>query len=123
MLIVYVYMLVALVTGVSAMLKGAFWPGLVGALAPIECVLAAGGVRGSLAVGTRSQKIGGLIAGTIGLAIGLVLLYVTGYHVILFGLDLTGAVWGAIGALLGLVFTPGNFGLRNPGQGRQTGQQ
>jgi hypothetical protein len=106
MWVLYVYGLLVVVTGVSSLLKGAMWPGTAGILGPALCTFAGSGVRGSFMVGTRGQKLGGLVGGGVFLALGSVLLYLSGYRVSIFGVEIDGVAWGLLGAVLGFVFTP-----------------
>jgi hypothetical protein len=56
-MLVYIYMVLTLVMGGSAVWKGALYPGLAGIVGPILCWFAASGLKGSLMVGTSSQKL------------------------------------------------------------------
>src|SRR5262249_19713369 len=98
--------LVVVVTALSTILKGALWPGVAGLIGPALCFWAGSGVKGSLLVGTRPQKVFGLVAGAVFLAVGTALLWASGYWVTLFGVALGGVAWGLLGAALGFVFTP-----------------
>lgn len=106
MWVMYVFGLLVIVTGGSAILRGATWPGIAGLIGPGLCFWAGSGVKGSLLVGTRGQKIGDLVAGAVFLAAGSAILYQSGYRVLIYSLEIDGVMWGMLGAALGLVFTP-----------------
>ena len=111
MAVIFLFIVLVIITGASALIKGAVWAGLAGLVGPLLCLFAGGGVRGSFLVGTRDQKIGGLIAGAVCFAVGMAMLYATGFSVRLFALELTGIEWGAVGAGVGLLFTTRSLAL------------
>jgi hypothetical protein len=104
--IIWLYGLLVLVTGIAAIFRGAWWPGAAGLIGPTLCWWAGSGIRGSFMVGTSGQKIGGLVAGAIFASVGLSLLYYSGYWVRLFSVELDGIAWGLLGLAIGFVFTP-----------------
>ena len=103
--LLYIYMVIAVLAGISAVVKGAVYAGIVGIVAPMLCWWAASGLKGSLMVGTPGQKIGGLAAAIAFAAAGFGLVYHSGYWVSLFGYDLTGVTWCAIGGVVGFIAT------------------
>ena len=103
--LLYIYMLIAVLAGISALVKGAVYAGIAGIVAPMLCWWAASGLKGSLMVGTTSQKIGGLAAAIMFAAVGFGLVYHSGYWVSLLGYDLTGVTWCAIGIVVGFIAT------------------
>jgi hypothetical protein len=115
MWVMYIYGLLVLVTAGSALLTaGLTFPGIAGLAGPALCFWSGSGVKGSLLVGTRSQKIGGLVAGAVFLAAGLAMLYFSGYWVRLWSVELDGVTWGVIGAVLAFIFTPRSMAEASP---------
>jgi hypothetical protein len=105
MWIQYIYLVLTVVMGIAAIVKGAVYPGVAGLIGPTLCWFAGSGLKGSLLVGTRSQKLGGLGAAVVFLIIGVGLVYHSGYWVSIFGYDLSGVAWSAIGLAAGFLFT------------------
>jgi hypothetical protein len=62
-------------------------------------------------VGTGSQKLGGLATAIVFLVIGFGVVYHFGYWASIFGYDLTGVAWCAIGLSAGFLFTKGEYAL------------
>jgi hypothetical protein len=52
-MLVYIYNVLTVVLGISALAKGAIYPGIAGIIGPILCWFAASGLKGSLMVGTE----------------------------------------------------------------------
>ena len=104
-MLVYIYTLLTLVMGISALVKGAIYPGIAGIIGPILCWFAASGLKGSLMVGTRGQKLGGLAAAVVCVGTGVGLVYHSGYWVGLFGYSFTGITWCVVGLVAGWVST------------------
>src|SRR2546425_13223215 len=104
-MLVYIYMVLTVVMGISALVKGATYPGIAGIVGPTLCWFAASGLKGSLMVGTTGQKLGGLAAAIVFTAAGIGLVYHSGYWVGLFGYDLTGVTWCVIGLVAGWIST------------------
>ena len=109
----YIYILLTVAMGIAAIFKGAVYPGIAGLIGPTMCWFAGSGLKGSLLVGTGSQKLGGLATAIVFLVIGFGVVYLSGYWVSIFGYDLTGVAWCAIGLV-------GDFSLprRNTRSGR-----
>jgi hypothetical protein len=105
MWIMYVYGVLVVVTAIGALIRGAIWPGAAGLIGPLLCWWAGAGIRGSFMVGSRRQKIGGLIAGAAFTLVGLGVLYLSGYRVIIFSLELGGMAWGLLGTAVGFFCT------------------
>ncbi len=107
-MLVYVYTIYTLMTlamGASALWKGAIYPGIAGIVGPALCSFAASGLKGSLMVGTSAQKLGGLGAAIAFVAVGLGIVYHSGYWVGLFGHEFTGVTWCLVGLLAGWIST------------------
>jgi len=102
---VVIYTIMTVAMGVSAIVKGAIYPGIAGMVGPILCWFAASGLKGSLLVGTQTQKVGGLIAALAFAGTGFGIVYHSGYWVGIFGLELTGVAWCAIGLVAGYIST------------------
>src|SRR6266700_467334 len=96
-MLIYIYMMLTLAMGISALYKGAIYAGIVGIIGPTLCWFAASGLKGSLMVGTSTQKIGGLAAAIAFVAVGIGIVYHSGYWVGLFGYELTGVTWCVVG--------------------------
>jgi hypothetical protein len=101
----YIYMVLTVVMGIAAIVKGAVYPGVAGLIGPTLCWFAGSGLKGSLLIGTGSQKLGGLVAAIVFLIIGLGIVYHSGYWVSIFGYALSGIAWSAIGLAAGFLFT------------------
>ena len=89
MWLLYIYMLMSVLMGIAAMFKGAVYPGIAGIVGPMLSWCAAAGLKGSLMVGTRSQKLWGLASAIVFVVIGFGLVYHSGYWVSIFGYGLT----------------------------------
>lgn len=111
MWIQYIYMVLTVVMGIAAIVKGAVYPGIAGLIGPTMCWFAGSGLKGSLLVGTGSRKLGGLAAAIVFLVIGFGVVYHSGYWVSIFGHKLTGVAWSAIGLAAGFLFTRKNHAL------------
>jgi hypothetical protein len=103
--LVYIYMLLTLAMGISALWKGALYPGIAGIVGPTLCWFAASGLKGSLLVGSSSQRVAGLAAAVALVSIGSGLVYHSGYWVGLFGYAFTGLTWCLVGLVAGWIST------------------
>ena len=103
MWLLYIYMLMSVMMGIAAMFKGAVYPGIAGTVGPMLSWWAAAGLKGSLMVGTQWQKLGGLAAAIVFAAVGIGLVYHSGYWVKIFSLELTGVEWCVIGLVVGYI--------------------
>jgi hypothetical protein len=104
-MLVYIYMLLTLVMGISALMKGAIYPGIAGLIGPTLCWFATSGLKGSLIAGTSGQKLGGLTAAIAFIAVGILIVYHSGYWVGLFGYTFTGVTWCIVGLVAGWIST------------------
>jgi len=104
-MLIYIYMLLTLAMGVSALWKGAIYPGIAGIVGPTLCWFAASGLKGSLLVGTWSQKLAGLGAAIAFVVVGMGIVYHSGYWVGLFGYEFTGVAWCLAGLVAGWIST------------------
>lgn len=104
-MLVYIYMLLTLAMGISALWKGAVYPGIAGIVGPTLCWFAASGLKGSLMVGTWSQKLAGLGLGIAFVAAAVGIVYHAGYRVGLFDLEFTGVTWCLVGLVAGWMST------------------
>ena len=104
-MLIFIYMTMTLLMGISALAKGAIYPGIAGIVGPTLCWFAASGLRGSLMVGDTSQKLGGIGATIIALVIGLGIVYHSGYWVGIFGYSLSGVTWCIVGFAVGWIST------------------
>ena len=100
----YVYMIIALVAGVTALFNTELYIALSGIIAPFIAWWGGSGMRGSF-YGDNKQKIVGIISGIIFLAISLYWINYTNYWVYLFDVGIPGTLWIIIGFLIGLIFT------------------
>lgn len=107
----YTYILLSVIMGIAAIAKGAVYPGIAGLVGPTLCWFAGSGLKGSLSVGTGSQKLGGLAAAIVFLIIGFGVVYHSGYWVSIFGYELTGVAWCAIGLVAGFLLTKKKYVL------------
>jgi len=97
-LLYQIYMILVVTTGISALTKGEIYPGIAGIIGPTLCLFAA--------LGFRNQKMGGLVAAIALAGVGFGIVYDSGFSVGLFGFEITGPVWCAIGLILGFLATP-----------------
>jgi hypothetical protein len=105
MWLLYVYMLLTVVTGISALTKGAIYPGIAGLIGPTLCCVATAGLKGSFMVGPRAQKVGGVAGRIVFACLGIGLVYHSGFWLGLFGVAVSGPTWCVIGLALGYVAT------------------
>lgn len=103
--VLYVYFLLTLITGGSALLNGAIYAGVAGVVGPTLCWVGASGLKGSLMVGTRSQKRAGFVLALISVTIGVGLVYHSGFWLGFFGHTLSGVLWCVVGIVVGWVST------------------
>jgi hypothetical protein len=104
-MLVYIYSVLTITVGISAMWKGAVYPGIAGIIGATLCWFAASGLKGSLMVGTPAQKRHGVLAATVFVAVGIGLVYHSGFWIGLFGVELSGVTWCVIGFAAGYVST------------------
>ena len=104
-MLVSIYMMLTLLMGLSAVWKGAIYPGLAGIAGPALCWFAASGLKGSLMIGTPVQKFAGLGMAIVFVGVGLGIVYHAGYWVGLFGYELTGITWCIVGLAAGWIST------------------
>ena len=104
-MLVYLYTILTVLMGGGVVWQGAIYPGLAGIVGPTLCWFAASGLKGSLMVGTPTQKIGGLVAAIVFAAVGLGIVYHSGYGVTVFGYELSGVAWCLVGLLAGWIST------------------
>ena len=104
-MLLYIYILMTVIMGIAAISKGAVYPGIAGIVGPTVCWFAASGLKGSLIAGDLSQKLFGIAAATVTLALGLGIVYHSGYRVGLFGHWYTGVTWCIVGFAVGWIST------------------
>jgi hypothetical protein len=104
-MLLFIYLSLTVVMGVSAMWKGALYPGIAGIVGPTLCWFAASGLKGSLMIGTSSQKLAGFGAALVLIAVGIGIVYHSGYWVGLFGSEFTGTTWCVVGFVTGWLST------------------
>jgi len=100
-----IHLVLTLLMGGGVVLGGATYAGLAGIVGPMLCFFAASGLKGSLMVGTPTQKFGGLGAALVFAAVGLGIVYHSGYGVVLFGYELSGIAWCLVGFVAGWIST------------------
>ncbi len=104
-MLMYIYILLTLTTGISALVKGSTYAGIAGIIGPTLCCFAASGLRGSLLVGDTSQKQAGVGMAVLLAAVGMGIVYHSGFWVGLFGYPLSGIEWCVVGLVAGWVST------------------
>lgn len=104
-MLIFIYMLLTLAMGGSALWKGYLYPGVAGIVGPSLCWFAASGFKGSLLVGMWSQKLAGLAAAVAFVIVGIGIVYHSGYWVGLFGYEFTGVTWCVVGLVVGWIST------------------
>jgi hypothetical protein len=105
LMLLYIYVLLTIAMGISALSKGAIYPGIAGIIGPTLCWFAASGLKGSLITGTSAQKFGGLGAAIAFVAVGFGIVYHSGYWIGLFGYKFSGVTWCIIGLAAGWIST------------------
>jgi hypothetical protein len=105
MLLTLAYMLLTLAMAGSALWKGAIYPGIAGLVGPTLCWSAASGLKGSLMVGTPRQKLAGMTSAIACVAVGVGIIYHSGYWIGLFGYEFTGITWCLVGLVVGWIGT------------------
>lgn len=104
-MLISIYMMLTLFMGISALAKGAIYPGIAGIVGPSLCWFAASGLKGSFMAGDTSQKLGGIGATIVALAVGLGIVYHSGYWVGIFGYSFSGVTWCIVGFAVGWIST------------------
>lgn len=102
-MLLYVYMLLTLTMAGSALWKGAVYPGIAGLVGPTLCWFAACGLKGLLMVGTSRQKLAGMGSAIAFVAVGVGIVYHSGYWIGLFGYEFTGVTWCLVGLVVGWI--------------------
>ena len=101
----FAYVVVSVVAGISAFGNSSFGVVISGILCPIIAWFGGAGLRGALATGDRKQKITGIVAGIIFLAISLTWINYADYWITMFDMPVSGPVWCGLGFLIGLILT------------------
>ena len=99
------YVVVSVVAGISAFGNTSIGDAISGILCPIIAWFGGAGMRGALVTGDTKQKITGIVAGLIFLAISLFWINYSGYWITLFDMPVSGPVWCGLGFLIGLILT------------------
>ena len=100
----YIYILLALITGITAFFNTSIGTAFSGVIAPLLAWAGGSGLRGSF-YGNNKQKIFGIIFGIILLVISTYWINKTGYWVFFFDFGLSGNLWVLVGFFIGLIFT------------------
>jgi len=108
-LVFIIYVMLTLTMGISALSKGAIYPGIAGIVGPILCWFATGGLKGSFLARPSPQKfarLGAAVTFVALVAVGIGIVYHSGYWVGLFGYGFTGVTWCLVGLVAGWIATP-----------------
>ena len=100
-----IYIVIAIIAGISSIGGTSISVGISGIMAPIIAWFGGSGLRGSFNVGDNKQKITGIIAGIVFLAISLFWINYTGDWKKIFKIEMSGTIWIVIGFLIGLIFS------------------
>jgi hypothetical protein len=100
-MLIMIYLTMTVLMGISALVKGAIYPGIAGIVGPSLCWFAASGLRGSLMVGDRAQKLGGIAATILFSILGVGIVYHSGYWIGLWGHPFSGVTWCIVGFAVG----------------------
>jgi hypothetical protein len=101
----FIYTMLTLTMGISALVNGAIGPGIAGIVGPTLCCFAASALKGSLTTGTSQEKAAGLGAAITFVAVGIGLVYHSGYSVGLLGYNVPGVTWCLVGLAAGWLAT------------------
>jgi len=102
---VFIYMILSILLGVSAIFSGSLYAGISGIIGPMMCWFAVSGLKGSLMVGTSSQKLWGIISAIVFIGIGIGIVYDSGFWVKIYGVSFRGITWCLIGLVVGWIST------------------
>lgn len=99
------YAFIVIFAGVASFGDIAISTSISGIIAPLIAWFGGSGLRGSFNVGTKKEKITGLIAGLVFLTISLFWINYTGYWITMWDVSFSGPLWVTIGFLVGLIFS------------------
>ncbi len=102
-MIIFTYLLTVMFTGVPAILRGEFWLGLAGLIAPCLALIAGGGIKESLKV-PNYPVVGATALGTFLFALSAYWINAAGWSIRIERLILPGVAVCSIGFLIGLLF-------------------
>ena len=105
MIVTYIYLLLTGVTGGSVLWSGVTYAGVAGIIGPIMCWFAGSGLKGSVMVGRLGQRITGFAAALLFAAVGIGIVYHSGFSLGLVGHKVPGAIWCMIGLVVGWIST------------------
>ena len=100
-----IYLVAVIFTGIASFGDTSISASISGIIAPIIAWFGGSGLRGSFNVGSKKEKITGLIAGLVFLAVSLFWIDYTGYWITIWDVSFSGPVWVSIGFLVGLLFS------------------
>jgi hypothetical protein len=103
--VIYMYMLLTLVTGLWAIWQGEILAGIAGIVGPTLCWFAASSLKGSLLMGDSRQKLGASAGATVVIAAALGSVYYADYWIELWSLAISGVIWCGVGFIVGWVST------------------
>ena len=104
----FVYIAFSIVAGISAFSNSSIGVAISGIICPIIAWFGGAGMRGALAIGDSKQKITGLVAGVVFLAVSLFWINYSNYWISLFEISISGPVWCGLGFLVGFILTTKN---------------
>ena len=115
--VIYAYVLVTILTGIAAMMKGAVLPGIAGIVGGGMSAWAGSGLKGSLVVGDAGQRIAGALMAALFVSAGTGLVYYSGFRIGLWGVDFSGSAWCIVGLCIAYLFTADKFAEGTGGSG------
>ncbi len=115
--VIYAYVLVTILTGIAAMMKGAVLPGIAGIVGGGMSAWAGSGLKGSLVVGDAGQRIAGALMAALFVSAGTGLAYYSGFRIGLWGVDFSGSAWCIVGLCIAYLFTADKFAEGTGGSG------
>jgi hypothetical protein len=118
--IINLYVLMTIVTGISAMAKGAVFAGVAAIVGGGMSAWAGSGLKGSLVAGDGSQRLAGALMAALFVAAGTGLIYYSGFRIGLFGVDFSGTAWCIVGLCMGYLFTAERFAEGTGGSGSRS---
>jgi hypothetical protein len=89
--------------GVSALYRGSVYAGLAGIACPVLCWFAGSGLKDLLLAPAPVQRLRRLLAAITSAGVGIWVVSQSDYRVQIFGYEMSGITWCAVGVVLGYI--------------------